>query len=160
MKQRIVNRFLLCQAGVLSAFLLLTAANELFDMPHYLLGDTPVPVGHRMGEVAVELIVYAAVMVFEMMMMRKLRRRIRLLEGFLPICANCKKVRDGDEWRQVESYVSERTNARFTHSLCPQCVRKLYPDIADRVLNPEGKAAEGTAPPEQEEPPGPEKNTV
>jgi CHASE1-domain containing sensor protein len=58
---------------------------------------------------------------------------IRTLEGILPICSSCKKIRDEkDDWVQVESYVSRHTSAAFTHSICPDCVRKLYPDYAKR----------------------------
>ena len=62
-------------------------------------------------------------------------REIKELRGFLPICANCKKVRDDDGyWQQVEKYIMDRTDAKFSHSICPDCMRKLYPDVADTVL--------------------------
>jgi methyl-accepting chemotaxis protein len=61
---------------------------------------------------------------------------INNLEGFLPICANCKKIRiegtdpaNHDQWVQIESYISQRTSAKFSHSICPECKKKLYPDI-------------------------------
>jgi ABC-type amino acid transport substrate-binding protein len=55
---------------------------------------------------------------------------IKTLRGILPICAHCKKIRDDKGyWTQVESYVSQRTEAEFTHGLCPDCVKTLYPDL-------------------------------
>jgi integral membrane sensor domain MASE1 len=52
------------------------------------------------------------------------------LKGLLPICANCKKIRDDQGyWQIVETYISQRTAAQFTHSLCPACVEKLYPGL-------------------------------
>jgi len=52
---------------------------------------------------------------------------VRVLKGMLPICANCKRVRtDGGTWEPVESYVRERTNAEFTHGLCPDCARATW----------------------------------
>lgn len=55
--------------------------------------------------------------------------RVRTLEGIIPICANCKSVRsDKGYWTQVESYLSEHTGALFTHSLCPDCASRLFPD--------------------------------
>lgn len=65
---------------------------------------------------------------------------IKRLEGFLPICAQCKKIRiDGgdqrrqDSWVSIESYIEARTDAEFTHGLCPACTRQLYPQLfADR----------------------------
>jgi len=61
---------------------------------------------------------------------------IKSLKGLLPICANCKKIRteDGDaeiqkSWIDIESYISDRSDADFTHSICPECMDELYPDI-------------------------------
>jgi len=54
---------------------------------------------------------------------------VKQLEGMLPICANCKKIRDDQGyWQQVEKYVGEHSKARFSHSICPECAKKLYPD--------------------------------
>ena len=53
--------------------------------------------------------------------------RIKTLNGLLPICASCKKIRDDrGYWEAVEVYVSERSGAEFTHGLCPDCAHKLY----------------------------------
>lgn len=55
---------------------------------------------------------------------------VRILRGILPICANCKKIRnDGGYWEQVEHYISSHSEARFSHSLCPDCVQDLYPQL-------------------------------
>lgn len=53
---------------------------------------------------------------------------VRRLEGILPICASCKRIRDGEQWTSVEGYVSERTDAQFSHGICPDCLSRLYPD--------------------------------
>ncbi|HPC42275.1 MAG TPA: hypothetical protein PLD91_15260 [Spirochaetota bacterium] len=56
--------------------------------------------------------------------------KVKRLSGPLPICANCNKVRDDrGYWQQVEEYVAERSEAAFSHSLCPECMKKLYPDL-------------------------------
>ncbi len=55
---------------------------------------------------------------------------LKILKGFIPICASCKKIRDDKGfWSQVEDYISERSEAEFTHSICPECCQKLYPEI-------------------------------
>jgi PAS domain S-box-containing protein len=55
---------------------------------------------------------------------------IKVLRGLLPICAGCKKIRDNDGyWQQVEHYISAHTNADFTHALCDDCTKELYPEI-------------------------------
>jgi phosphoserine phosphatase RsbU/P len=54
---------------------------------------------------------------------------VRTLRGILPICANCKKVRDDQGyWNQVEEYVRRITGAQFSHGICPDCALKLYPE--------------------------------
>ena len=59
---------------------------------------------------------------------------IKTLGGLLPICSNCKKIRDDSGyWKQLESYISEHSDAVFSHSLCPDCARLLYPEVYDRV---------------------------
>jgi PAS domain S-box-containing protein len=55
---------------------------------------------------------------------------IRTLQGLIPICANCKKIRDDKGfWNQVEAYISEHTDATFSHGICPDCGKKLYGDL-------------------------------
>lgn len=55
-------------------------------------------------------------------------QQIKTLRGILPICCNCKKIRDDKGyWSQVETYISKNTDADFSHALCPECMEKLYP---------------------------------
>lgn len=54
--------------------------------------------------------------------------KVKTLSGLLPICANCKKIRDDQGyWHSVEAYVKEHSEARFSHGLCPDCMKELYP---------------------------------
>jgi PAS domain S-box-containing protein len=54
---------------------------------------------------------------------------VKLLSGLVPICANCKKIRDDQGyWTQIESYIQDRSSAKFSHSICPDCAAKLYPN--------------------------------
>lgn len=55
---------------------------------------------------------------------------VKTLSGLLPICSSCKKIRDDSGyWSQIEQYLEEHSDAEFTHSLCPDCAKRLYPDI-------------------------------
>ncbi len=55
--------------------------------------------------------------------------KVRTLSGLLPICSSCKKIRDDEGyWNQLEAYIQEHSEAIFTHSLCPECARTLYPE--------------------------------
>lgn len=58
--------------------------------------------------------------------------RIKVLEGVLPICSFCKKIRDDQGyWAQVEVYVSKHSEAQFSHGICPECYSKHYPEFSD-----------------------------
>jgi FixJ family two-component response regulator len=62
--------------------------------------------------------------------LKKTLAEIKTLRGIVPICANCKKIRDDKGfWKQVEVYVEEHTEALFSHGLCAECAKKLYPDL-------------------------------
>ncbi|HPG39837.1 MAG TPA: histidine kinase N-terminal 7TM domain-containing protein [bacterium] len=59
--------------------------------------------------------------------------QVKNLSGLLPICANCKKIRDDQgNWHSVESYVTKHSEAKFSHGICPDCRAKLYPDYTDK----------------------------
>jgi HAMP domain-containing protein len=58
--------------------------------------------------------------------------KVKLLKGFLPICASCKKIRDDKGyWNQIENYISNCCDVEFSHGVCPECTKKLYPDLVD-----------------------------
>jgi len=72
-------------------------------------------------------------------------RRVKTLNGLLPICSSCKKIRnDGGDWEQVGTYIRSRSNAEFTHGICPDCVRQLYPDFKSILGTEETRAQETT----------------
>lgn len=59
---------------------------------------------------------------------------VKVLNGLLPICASCKKIRDDKGyWSQVEIYIAQRSGAQFTHGICPDCAQRLYPSIFEGV---------------------------
>jgi len=63
--------------------------------------------------------------------------QVKTLSGLLPICAGCKKIRDDSGyWKQLETFLMEHSNAEFSHSLCNECVERLYPDLAEHVNRP------------------------
>ena len=59
---------------------------------------------------------------------------VKTLRGLIPICASCKKIRDDQGyWTQLETYLAKHSDAEFSHSLCLDCMRKLYPDLSGEV---------------------------
>ena len=66
--------------------------------------------------------------------LQKALSEVKKLSGMLPICSSCKKIRDDKGyWNQIESFIREHSEAEFSHSLCPECVKKLYPDVYERM---------------------------
>lgn len=67
--------------------------------------------------------------------LRQSLREINTLRGFLPICANCKKIRDDrGYWTQIETYICMHSEAEFSHGLCPECMIKLYgPELGKKA---------------------------
>lgn len=73
---------------------------------------------------------------------------VNLLSGLLPICSACKKIRDDSGyWNQIENYIRDHSEAEFSHSICPECAKKLYPAFAARKKtdkkNNDGQVDEG-----------------
>jgi two-component system cell cycle response regulator len=66
-------------------------------------------------------------------LIRQLRQalvEVKKLSGLLPICASCKRIRDDKGyWQQIEGYIRDHSEADFSHGICPECAKRLYPDI-------------------------------
>ncbi len=62
--------------------------------------------------------------------LKKAVSEVKTLRGLLPICSHCKKIRDDNGyWNQLESYIQTHSEVEFTHGICPECVKELYPDL-------------------------------
>lgn len=62
--------------------------------------------------------------------LQKALKDVKQLSGFIPICASCKNIRnDQGYWQRIEHYIKEHSDAQFSHGICPDCAKKLYPDI-------------------------------
>ena len=70
--------------------------------------------------------------------LKKAFEEINVLQGLIPICAKCKKIRDDKGyWHQVESYLEKHSNMQFTHGICMECAKQLYPDYFTKKENQE-----------------------
>jgi len=82
------------------------------------------------------MIVYFLAFTYELQKSR-VRTRLKILSGLLPICASCKKIRDDKGyWNQNEAYIAEHSKAEFSHSICPECSQKRYPEFDIKVQVP------------------------
>ena len=62
--------------------------------------------------------------------LKRKENEVKILKGFLPICASCKEIRDDEGyWHQIEQYIKDHSEAEFSHGICPKCAKKLYPDL-------------------------------
>jgi hypothetical protein len=98
--------------------------DEIFDIPHYLFGAEKTPINwiESLFESSMIIILWISSIVF----INQFLNRIKYLEGFLPVCSFCKKIRIGDQWVPIEKYISEHSETQFSHSFCPECAEKHY----------------------------------
>ena len=129
MSKKPLKKLIILQILVLILFLTLTTTNEILDLPHLLMGDQATTWNQRSGEIAIEVVIFSLIIALEVVLFRRLFDRIRILEGFLPICASCKKIRSENQWEQIEAYISRHSLVSFSHSICPDCREKLYPEL-------------------------------
>ncbi|MCX5829217.1 MAG: response regulator transcription factor [Deltaproteobacteria bacterium] len=81
----------------------------------------------RVGQRILEL---QAAMVDKVQELQKALNEVRTLRGIIPICASCKNIRDDKGyWNQVEAYIRDHSEAEFSHGICPECLKKLYPEF-------------------------------
>ena len=123
-KNKITRKVILYEAIGFGLVILVLWLNELFDIPHNLFGLVATPV--NWAESIIESIIVfflGAIFIFTTL---KLLERIKYLEGFLPVCSFCKKIRKEKKWIPIEVYITEHSEAEFTHSFCPECAEKHY----------------------------------
>jgi hypothetical protein len=98
--------------------------DEVFDLPHNLLGAAATPVNWI--ESIFESALVLALGAFIIFLSWRFLKQIKYLEGFLPVCSFCKKIRIGKDWAPIEQYIKDHSEAEFSHSLCPECLKKHY----------------------------------
>lgn len=113
----------------------------------FIIGDTPVQaflekvVGYLLGFMLLFVGIWEwlpKLTEHQMIITRNLentQREMKVLQGLLPICASCKKIRDDrGYWKQLERFISEHSEAEFSHGICPECAKRLYPDEYDEYI--------------------------
>ncbi len=124
---------------------LIDITDNFTGLNHFIIvGNTPVQafleqvVGYLLGFILLAVGIgrwLPKVIEYQEMIKKSLKKsndEVKILRGFLPICASCKKIRDDEGfWRQIESYISEHSELKFTHSICPECAKKVYSEIGE-----------------------------
>ena len=123
-KKSITTRAILYQLIGYGALLLLIVGDEVLDLPHNVFGFPATPINWI--EIVIESISFLVLAVFSVYLTYSFLQEIKFLEGFIPICSFCKKIRDNDTWKSLEEYVGDHSEALFSHGLCPECSEKHY----------------------------------
>jgi hypothetical protein len=118
--------------GLFETFGLAIAMNAVHFGFHFIwTDDAPIEIAGINSVIFAAVVLIVAVLVHKAAIQtRLLRERVKTLEGFLPICAFCKDIRDDEgEWAKVECYIGARTSAQFTHTFCPTCAQVHFPEL-------------------------------
>lgn len=104
---------------------------------HYAWEVKPEPVSLLLnGTIAgAALVCYCYLVARTAWQTRALAKELKILKGILPICASCRKIRTEDgNYQALDQYISERSDTRFSHGICPNCARTLYPDNYQKIV--------------------------
>jgi hypothetical protein len=101
--------------------------DEFFDLPHALFGAMATPPNYPESIFETVLILLLAFVIIPST--HSILKRLKILEGILPICSFCKMIQSESGWIPLEHYISLHSKADFSHSLCPECAEENYGDI-------------------------------
>lgn len=134
LKERFKRNVLFAESFGFALIILMLWADEVLDFPHLIFGVPATPA--NLVESAIESFLVLIMAGLVMTLTDRLISRIQYLEGILPICSFCHKIRFQKDWVAVEEYVSERSGADFSHTVCPDCYRIHYGDHAEKPPMP------------------------
>jgi len=123
-KTTIIARAISYQLIGYGILLFLIVGDELFDFPHRIFGAPATPANWT--EAVIEGIYIVVLCGFTLYLSWRFLKEIKFLEGFLPICSYCKKIRKEEKWTSLEEYMTDHSEALFSHGLCPECAEKYY----------------------------------
>ncbi|MFH2066818.1 MAG: hypothetical protein ABIK15_16590 [Pseudomonadota bacterium] len=126
-KDTVSKRVIAYEIIAFAFIIFLIWVDEVIDIPYWLFGAEATPINWResLFESICILILGAVVIYFT----NKMFQRMKYLEGILPVCSSCKKIRDDqNNWHAIESYIRDRSDAEFSHGICPECAARLYPE--------------------------------
>ena len=102
--------------------------DEIWDIPYWILGAPITPFNWRESLFESVFIIMIAAIIIKFT--KKTFDRMKHLEGMISICCSCKKIKDENgNWDIMEAYIHNKSDAEFTHGICLDCMKKLYPEI-------------------------------
>ena len=126
-KSIIKSRIISYQVIGYGILLFLIVGDEVFDFPHLIFGFPATPI--NWAEALMEGSYIIGLAAFSIYLSLRLLRQLKFLEGFLPICTSCKKIRKDEEWESIEQYMNDHSEAFFSHGLCPECAEKYHDEF-------------------------------
>ena len=130
-KKHAARHILLYEALGFFGIVLLVWLSEMPDLPSIFFGMEATPV--NWSEMFIETAGVVLLAVWVIFMTARHLRRIQYLEGFLNICASCKKIHVGGEWVPFEDFIGERSDAVFSHGFCPDCAGKFLEEDLEQT---------------------------
>ena len=132
-KEQLIKKVLTIEIIGFSFILLIIWLDEVIDLPHILFGAYATPPNY--SESIFESILIILMATITIALTHSILLRLRFLEGLLPICSICKKIRSKQVWIPIEQYISTSSNTDFTHGICPNCAEDHYGKILnDKTL--------------------------
>ena len=126
-KRKVSKKVILYELFGFGIIILFQWLNEILDIPHIIFGAKPTPINivESIFESSIILCLCIAIIICTYKMLKK----IKSLEGFLPVCLFCKRILVKDNWVEIEDYISAHSEAECTESLCPDCLAQNYGEV-------------------------------
>lgn len=136
--RHLIHRLIIVEAAFFALLIIFISIDDEWLIPKVIGKDFPFTPTRLAG--ALDTIWVACLFMLALYIQIKNMQKIRVLEGMLSVCANCKKIRDSeDHWSPIEDYIQKRSHADFSHTICPDCGVKLYGDLYTRAMQKPGQ---------------------
>ena len=127
-KEQLLRQLLLAQLAVFLMLIALLWFDSNIDFERIAPRPTSLFAGHMQD--LLESLMALIMLLLNMRLVTNLLGRIRYLEGLLPVCSFCKKIKVGDDWVPVDVYLQQHSEAVISHGLCDDCYRQHYGEVA------------------------------
>ena len=131
-KEQFIKKIILIEIIGFIGILLIVWLDEIIDIPHLIFRTSATPPNYPESFLESFLIILLAITII--ILTQTILKRLKYLEGLLPICSFCKKIRSKDNWIPIEEYIRNRSEADFTHSICPHCMEVNYYDVVNEKM--------------------------
>ncbi|MBN2538648.1 MAG: hypothetical protein JXB09_01210 [Deltaproteobacteria bacterium] len=123
-KDKLLKKIVAFEVIAFLLIIMLFWFNELLDLPNKVLGAPVTPVNYAESILGTVAVLVLGIIVTHAT--HTLIKKIKFLEGIIPVCSFCKQIRVDQDWVNIDSYISDHSEADFSHSVCPSCSQKHY----------------------------------